>query len=272
MKIAAFYENIADASAATGIQVEDVIRRLMERGLSAVYVGGATLRDMGCQVEKIIKETGISVEGVHDWVDLAHDPDSGLLQDTVDWAAKLKAKNVLFVPGLLGETDDVDVYNSNIKKAMKRAVDYARQYDLPVSMENLDRLDCTYCSFEGLKAFLDGVPEMKCSLDTGNFMLVHDDELHALFEVSDRLCTIHLKDRSRKQLYDDIPAVYCNDGVPVYVTPVGYGDIKMREILDYLKEQNYSGNVIAELYGYSQEKMLEGLEQSIDWLKKELSQ
>lgn len=45
----------------------------------------------------------------------------------------------------------------------------------------------------------------------------------------------------------------------------------MKEILNLLKEQEYPGNVIVELYDYSPEHMLEGLCESVRWVASAIS-
>lgn len=58
----------------------------------------------------------------------------------------------------------------------------------------------------------------------------------------------------------------CSDGKAVYAEITGSGYIKIREILQRLKEMNYPGNVIVELYDYSKEHMLEGISESVKWV------
>ena len=55
--------------------------------------------------------------------------------------------------------------------------------------------------------------------------------------------------------YPDDKAKICADGSLSYAAETGRGYIHIKEILDLLKEQNYPGNVIVELYDYSPEHM-----------------
>ena len=69
MKIAAFYENIADGARAKGIPVEQAVRDLMEEGLELLYIGSFSLERDRAEVLDVLAKTGIGVEGIHAWTD-----------------------------------------------------------------------------------------------------------------------------------------------------------------------------------------------------------
>ena len=124
----------------------------------------------------------------------------------------------------------------------------------------------------GLKEFMDDIPGLSCSFDTGNFIMEHEDELEAFTLFKDKLCTLHLKDRSKTPPYEDARGKLCRDGSLEYVAAVGSGYIRIPKILTQLKKMNYSGNIIVELYEYSHSHMLEGIRDSVKWTKKMLEQ
>ena len=271
MKIAAFYENIAEGAKYAGISTVEAVNRLMKEGMELLYIGGFTLRESWSEVENVLNETKILVEGIHDWIDLAHNPENPLLEQTIQNAAKLHSNNVLIVPGLLQQGDNPEIITDNIKIGMKRAVNIGLQLGIPVSMENLDNVHSVFNSINGLKQFMDAIPELKCSFDTGNFVIHHEDELAGFELFRDRLCTIHVKDRTLSPKYDDVPPKICADGSNTYVASIGTGYIKIREILSELIAQEYAGNLIVEAYEYSPSHTLEGIVESIRWLQKELT-
>ncbi len=55
------------------------------------------------------------------------------------------------------------------------------------------------------------------------------------------------------------------DGSLCYAAETGSGYIRMKEIMDLLKEQNYPGNAVIELFDYSPVHMLEGIQESVKW-------
>ena len=130
-------------------------------------------------------------------------------------------------------------------------------------MEDFDGLEAPYCTIAGLNDFLTDVPGLACSFDTGNFIMYQENELEAFQLFRDKICTVHLKDRRKEAKYPDDKAKICADGSLSYAAETGRGYIHIKEILDLLKEQNYHGNVIVELYDYSPEHMLEGIGESV---------
>ena len=96
--------------------------------------------------------------------------------------------------------------------------------------------------------------------------MYQENELEAFQLFRDKICTVHLKDRRKEAKYPDDKAKICADGSLSYAAETGRGYIHIKEILDLLKEQNYPGNVIVELYDYSPEHMLEGISESVSWV------
>lgn len=146
------------------------------------------------------------------------------------------------------------------------SIDFNFPIEIAVSMEDFDGLEAPYCTIAGLNDFLTDVPGLACSFDTGNFIMYQENELEAFQLFRDKICTVHLKDRRKEAKYPDDKAKICADGSLSYAAETGRGYIHIKEILDLLKEQNYPGNVIVELYDYSPEHMLEGIGESVSWV------
>lgn len=266
MKIAAFYENIEEGAQYEGISVSEAVHKLKKDGLEMLYVGSVPFRNDLTEVETVIKENEIGVEGVHGWVDFAHDPGNLLYKQIILDAVRLHTKNVLIVPGMLQKGDERSAIIHNIKEGMKQAVSFGKEYGIFVSMEDFDGLMAPYCTIEGLAEFLDEIPELMCSFDTGNFIMYQEDEKKAFHRFQDKICTMHLKDRKKERVWSDEQFKICADGSKVYVAPIGQGYIRIKEMLEALKMQNYTGNVIVELYDYSPSHMLEGFRESLQWI------
>ena len=273
MRIAAFYDDISVGAKASGITVEAAVRGLMQEGLELIYLSGFVLDKKREMVETMLKETGVEVEGAYMFYDFGHKPEDRSFEKLIDDMASLGGTNVLLVPGFLSAKDSEEEQKrqlDNMVTALKAAVAYGQSKSIAVSMEDMDGIDAPYCSVEGLDFFMQAVPGLACSFDTGNFVIHHEDEFAALERFRDRLCTIHLKDRSYNRHFEDERATVCADGAEVFPEVVGAGFIRMEEILNRLKERGYQGNVIAELCCYSPGSMLEGLAASLRWLKERI--
>ena len=110
------------------------------------------------------------------------------------------------------------------------------------------------------------IPGLYCCFDTGNLVLHAEDEVDAFRQLSDKVCAMHLKDRSKQPGFPDTIVKICANGDIVYPAPVGSGFIRIGEILDMAEDMP----LIVELYDYSLEHMLDGLRESLDWVSNRL--
>ncbi len=266
MKIAAFYENILEGARKAGITDREALITLYEQGMRAIYISYDSLRSDKERFLALFREIGLEVEGLHGFFDLGSDPENDGCVDMIRLAKEAGARNVLIVPGMITPNDknQREERLQNMQAALMRAVAYGTQEGIAVSMEDFDGLDAPYNSVEGLKWFLDHVPGLMCTFDTGNFVMFREDELAAFHLFRDRICSLHIKDRSAVPIRHTDRPKQCADGTFVYPAPVGSGYIKIREILAYLVQDGYPGNVIAEIYDY--DDMLNGVIQSVSWL------
>ncbi len=272
MEIAAFYENIAQGAESLHIPVEEALKSLKEKGMTRVYLCDRTFYEVKDDLMPVLKGLGIAIEGFFSFGDYGHAPDSESYKELIHLAKDCGAGNVLIVPGMIGEDekDQAEILVKNMIHAMANAAAYGKSQGVCVSMEDFDGLAAPFCSVKGLKAFMDAIPELYCSFDTGNFIMYHEDVTDAFELFKDRLCTIHMKDRSDTPLYPGDRAKVCADGVKKYPSPVGYGNIAIKEILSRLKEIGYPGNVIVEMMDCDGEHVLEGIEKSVLWLKEQI--
>ena len=272
MKIAAFYENILEGARKAGITDCEALITLYEQGMRAIYISYDSLRSDKERLLSLFRENGLEVEGLHGFFDLGIEPECDGCLDMIRLAKEAGAGNVLIVPGMI-TTEDKNQREQklqNMQIALMRAVAYGEQEGVTISMEDFDGLDAPYNSVEGLKWFLDHIPGLKCTVDTGNFIMFHEDEVAAFHLFQDRICALHIKDRSATPISNADRPKQCADGSFVYPAPVGSGYIKIREILSSLVQDGYSGNVIAELYDY--DDMLNGVIQSVSWLNATLQE
>lgn len=271
MKIAAFYENILEGAMKSGISDREALIRLYGQGMRAIYISYESLRLEKERLLALFREIGLEVEGLHGFFDLGLDPRNDGFVDMIRLAKEAGANNVLIVPGMISPQEESlrEERLQNMKEALARAVACGAKEGIAVSMENYDGLYAPYNRVEGLKWFLDHVPGLLCTFDTGNFIMYHQDEVAAFHLFRDRICALHLKDRSAAAMNAADKPKQCADGSFVYPAPVGSGYIRIREILACLVRDGYRGNLIAELYDYGD--TLEGVIQSVSWLNAALA-
>lgn len=274
MKIACFYDNVLQGARAAGISPEQALRELTACGLELVYVGGWHLETNALHtLKERMSACNLGLEGMFAICDFTSDPANQTYRKLIEVTRELGGTNVLLIPGMIPVSQEHDRQRllDNMVSSLKQAVAYGKEQGVAVSMEDFDGMDAPYCTITGLRYFMDAVPGLQCSFDTGNFVMYNEDELEAFEHFRDRLCTIHLKDRARTSQFADDAFKLCADGQKAYTPIVGSGYIRMTEILQKLKQQNYPGNVVVELFDHSPEHMLDSLKQSIQWVKTQIT-
>jgi len=185
----------------------------------------------------------------------------------IDLAARVHANNILIVPGFFEEDDEnqKDALLENMKSALQNVVNYGKTKGIIVSLEDFDSEKSPLNNIAGLKWFFDRVSDLKCTFDTGNFIVYGENAFDAFNQFKSVLCAMHLKDRSHTPMNEKDQPFVLSNGKCIYPAPVGSGYIQIKEMLDSLKSNSYDQTVIIELFGYHD--MIRGIEESIDWLK-----
>lgn len=269
MKIAAFYENIYDGVRATGRQMEDVLEELRGEGMELLYLSSDSWKRDRKELRGILEKLGLGVEGMYGTCGFSADPETTGYREMLDLAADAGAGNFLIIPGLFaGRNTERDL--DHMEAGVRRTVAYGREVNVPVLMEDFDNMKSPINCIAGLKYFMDRVEGLGCAFDTGNFAAFDEDELEAFDLFADRIRTVHLKDRSRTRRHPGDTPFVCADGKAVYACTTGSGYIRIAETLKRLRERNYSGNVIAELYACDADFVLDDAAESVRWVKKQL--
>lgn len=270
MKISAFYENIIEGVQFHNADMKAVLQQLKQEGMENIYISYDSLKnDTDESILHMLQELGLGVEGLYGFVSFGYNPMDEEYKYMIDMAVKAKGRNILFVPGFISEEEmfKADELKKNMWTGLKKAVQYGKERGIDVSIEDFDGLTAPYCRLSGVQEFLENVPEMKLSFDTGNFIMYHEDELEAYEILKDKICNVHVKDRNCEKRCGKHSPVVCADGKCMYAVPVGDGVMQIKEIMTRLKKRGYDGGLIAELYGYFAEDMLEGIQKSVKWLK-----
>lgn len=146
MRIAAFFENIADGACAKHISLHEAMAELKQQGMELVYISIFSLREKEEEIVSLLQELDLGVEGVYGFYDFTHFPEDTSWKEVIDAAKRLGAANVLIVPGMITEEEQEhrDVMIQNIKTAMTRAVHYGQENNVTVSMEDFDGMEARY--------------------------------------------------------------------------------------------------------------------------------
>ena len=266
MRIAVFYENINDGAKAGGIPIADALTRLRDGGMDSLYLSVDSWERDRKDLAPILEKLNLPIEGMHGFCNFPGEPDALRYREMIDLAADAGAGHLLFVPGMLstGNTKrDLD----RMLDGMRKAVEYGRSRGLPILMEDFDGALAPYNCMAGLDFFLRNVPGLQCAFDTGNFVMFREDEREAFELFADQICTVHLKDRAAKPRHEGDQPFACADGTQAYTCVTGSGYIHIGEILQCLRERQYAGNVIIELFSCDAGHVLQDALESLKWVR-----
>lgn len=133
-----------------------------------------------------------------------------------------------------------------------------------VVLEDFDDKTAHFSTAEGLKYFMEQVPELYCTFDTGNFLYSEEDSLEVLPMFLDRIGHVHCKDRSFSEVKgEEFKATIA--GRNMFSSPVGSGMIKMKEIVEEIKRSGYDDYFAIEHFGSLNQ--IGFMEKSAEWLR-----
>ncbi|MBQ8039641.1 MAG: sugar phosphate isomerase/epimerase, partial [Lachnospiraceae bacterium] len=144
------------------------------------------------------------------------------------------------IVGLFERNDEI----KRMAEGLTLAAKYGKEKGVVVTVEDFDGLDSPLAGMYGSYWFLQQVPELMYTLDTGNFIFYREDVLDAFELLKERIAHVHCKDRRPKT----------NASVQT-----GTGYIPFKEIIGRCKMQNYDGFLAIEHFDVDgQEECIRG--------------
>lgn len=271
MKISVFYAHILEMCEQTGMSLEEALRTVSSLGIEAIECDIEQVRDVE-QVSRLLKDAGIYVSSVYGFFNFGKEKDYQKGYEFLDTAHELGARKVLIVPGFIDKLEKEEVFSKedqlgNMVEALNKLCEYARTKSIIVTMEDFDDTKAPYATDDQLLWFLERVPELKCTFDTGNFLYSEVDEIQAFEKLKNHIGHVHCKDRSF-DVVEGETGLNTIGGRKMFSSPVGYGCIRMEEIIGRLKGIGYDDIVAIEHFGSL--KQLDYMKQSAEWLRKRI--
>ncbi|MNN61200.1 Inosose dehydratase [compost metagenome] len=148
--------------------------------------------------------------------------------------------------------------------ALREMSEYAGRKGLVVTLEDFDDSRAPFSTSGELLWFLNEVPKLGITFDTGNFIYRGEDALEAFEKLKSSIVHVHCKDRSLEEHPAEAPKISVN-GTRLFPSPVGSGCIPMQEILDRLGAVGYKDTVAIEHFDAADQ--LAYMKQSAEWLQ-----
>lgn len=267
MKISVFYNHIITASKQAGLPVPEVLSRAREWGIQAVELDLDEVQPSRGAMKNQLEQAGISVASMYAFFDFGNAPDVQPGLDFIDTAEYLGADKVLVIPGFIEESAGDELRNSSLQRmvaALREMCEYAESKGMVITLEDFDDSRAPFSTSEELLWFMDKVPKLGCTFDTGNFIYQGEDALEAFGKLESRIVHVHCKDRSLEEHPVKTPKISTN-GTKLFPASVGSGCIPIQEILERLKAIGYKDTVAIEHFDAADQ--LGYMQLSAEWLQ-----
>ena len=246
MKKSIFYDHIEVAARQTGRSVESVLAEAKELGFDGVECGDVHFEGKREEFKAMLEKTGMAVASVYKFFDFARRTDPDEIEQYLDDVVFLGAEKTLIIPGYYTGTSDRGKEFADMVAAMKLICAGAAARGLTVTLEDYDDAGTPCTSMAELRSFLDELPEVRFTFDTGNFRRSCEDVMEGYALLKDRLNHVHLKDRVFAPLTEGDKGLTADDGAVLYPAPVGGGVFPIRECIEAVLAEGYDGWFSAE--------------------------
>lgn len=246
MKKAIFLDHVEEAAAQTGRTVEDILHEVKALGYDGLECSSTHIQGKREEFLQLLQRTGLSVSSVYKHFDFGHVTCREEIAAFLDDLAFVGAKKTLIIPGFFDESSDREKEFDRMAEALLLVCELASPLGITVTMEDFDDVSSPCSTMGGLRKFMDAVPGLRFTMDTGNFRYSCEDALEAFELLKDRLAHVHLKDRSESPMTEGDGGPLAVDGKRLYPAPVGSGYIPVKKCIELAKEAGYDGWFSAE--------------------------
>lgn len=264
MRLTVFYDHILQAVRQTGKPFEEVAQALAAAGISGVEMDYGVLKEKPRRLCAKLKKAGLPVSCVYAFFDWGN-PGSGLdYKKVIRLLARAGISHMLAIPGFVEPGQDREEYRARMAQTLKQCCNYASRYGIAVGMEDFDDERATFARAEELQWYLERVPDLSCTFDTGNFLYSEEDALQAWTMLHARVGYVHCKDREFAVKAGEEPKRTVA-GRAMYSAAVGSGVIPMEELVRRIRKSGYDGVFAIEHFG--SQSMYEDMLFSAAWLR-----
>lgn len=248
MKLSVFYHHICEAAQQSGKTVSEVIDIAKSLGINYLEFDIADLKNDETAV--LLSDSGMKISSVYGFYDFANSDDLGGAFYHCDRAAELGSEKIMLIPGFYSANDKSVMENEREKMifAMKKVCEYAHEKGLTPTIEDFDDFLSPISTSERMLDFVNEIPYLKVTFDTGNFMYSAESENYAFERLRQYIVHVHCKDRSMTP--DERCEMKCAvDGTEMYACSTGDGCAAVAHIVKELVKDGYDGIFTIEHFG-----------------------
>lgn len=257
------------------MEADAFIRFVRACGISAVEIMSVELKERTLtEFKEYYSGFGLDVTGFILFTDFVNREGNAYLEEMCRVRALLQeaADNDIWHVMVVPNVKDVKCLadklaaRARIVSGMREIVPYAAEKGITVTMENYSLHTHPYSMIDEMLYLMEQVPGLKYTMDMGNFYCVKEDVLKAYEVLKPYLVHAHVKDWIADPfgyiIRPEIPAIKgCEPGC---------GLVPVKELMTRMKQDGYSGNLLAEIDVVEDVRDLtkRDIEVFVDFLKK----
>jgi inosose dehydratase len=264
LKKSTFYAHIEGVAQQKNITLEEAFKAVRELGYTGFDCDYESIKNQGIEKFKEYCKLGFKIVSVYRFFDFGNIIDENEIIATVDLVEKVGCPKIMVIPGFYTDENRKKEQFQNMVKGITFLCEEAAKKGITVSVEDYDRIDSPCCLPDGLGAFLDAIPTLRFTVDTGNFYYSRSDLSAAYHRFKEKTVHAHLKDRSNVLITQGDEPAPSLDGTPMYPAPVGGGILPIKNIVQDLLKEDYDGYFTVEMFGSA--NYYDYLEKSADFL------
>lgn len=250
MTISTFSEHILTAAKQTGVLPLKMALQCSDFGISGFdFIRSHALDRSDFETIKPLLEAGMCISSMAGHIDLGHSSQS--INTFLDDAEKLGTNRIMAIPFSFKPDEDRNRVREKIAENLRKLVFEASKRNITVGMEDFDALESPTARTDDLLWFMENVPGLTCTLDTGNFYYSGEGLLKSLDVLMPFVKShVHCKDRACRGRKGERTG-YNTSGVPMYPCAVGYGVLPLRLALHRMCSSGFDGCYTIEHFGSS---------------------
>ena len=181
----------------------------------------------------------------------------------------MEKRNIPFLmmaPRVKPATNDDEFYGMRERmiESYSMLIEYSRGSGVTICIENQSSLLRPDSEMQNIRYILDNVPELKFTLDTGNFYCIGEDFLEGYELLKDRIIHAHVKDWREEKYGKNVTF----DGIFYSGCALGEGMMPLDEICRRMTNDGFDIPLTIEINSYITQRRLDA---SVEFLKKNLS-
>lgn len=215
MKLSVFYDHILQAAEQSGKPVTEILQEVRTAGVEAVEISLPSLSESE-QTCKLLRDANVNISCVYEFFAMESCDETQKIHELLETAVQVQAGKVLIVPGFVSPQEEevmqacmkdyekLSAYMESNDKILRmvQGLSYAARLGaergITVTVEDFDDNKSPLSGMNGVRWFLNRIPELQYTLDMGNFVGNEEDVFMAWELLQDRIAHVHCKDRGEE--------------------------------------------------------------------------